>query len=249
MKYGRFENKNGEVFFGRVVKDEVIKMTDFLGEETCRVFPLREVQILTPSLPSKIVCVGLNYKTHATEMNMEIPKYPVLFLKPSTGALAHREKIVRPESGMRVDYEAELALVVAKNVKNIDADQAKDCIAGYTCLNDVTARDIQSLDGQWTRAKGFDGFAPFGPFIESEFDPSDKGISAVLNGEIVQSSRTSDMIFSPEFLLSFVSKVMTLKAGDVISTGTPSGIGPMKDGDEIEIRIEGLEPLSNFIGK
>jgi 2-keto-4-pentenoate hydratase/2-oxohepta-3-ene-1,7-dioic acid hydratase in catechol pathway len=179
---------------------------------------------------------------------MALPDEPVLFLKPSSAVVASGSSIVYPESSSRVDYEAELGIVIKTEARNVSESEAASVVLGYTAFNAVTARDLQSKDGQWTRAKGFDTFAPFGPYIETELkNPNDLAIQAILNGKVVQDSRTSDMIFPVEKIISFVSKVMTLYPGDVIATGTPEGIGSMKKGDEIVIRIEGLEDLVNDV--
>jgi 2-keto-4-pentenoate hydratase/2-oxohepta-3-ene-1,7-dioic acid hydratase in catechol pathway len=197
--------------------------------------------------PSKIVAIGTNYRKHAEEMGLPIPSEPLIFLKPATAVIGHDDVIRYPAMSSRVDYEAELGVVIKKRASQVEVKDAGDYILGYTCVNDVTARDLQKKDGQWIRAKGFDTFAPIGPWIVTDIDSSDLKLEAVLNGEVKQDSRTSDMIFKVPELVSFISKVMTLEAGDVIATGTPSGIGPMQKGDTIEIRIEGIGTLRNKI--
>ncbi len=214
------------------------------GKET---FDLNRVKILPPVNPSKIVLVGLNYKKHAKELGMEIPQNPIIFMKPSTTLLAHRESIIYPLGVDRVDYEAELAFVIKKRAKNISSAEVEDYILGYTCLNDVTARNIQHEEGQWTRAKSYDTFCPLGPFIETEISPDRLKIESYLNGKLKQSSSTQDFIFPVSTIVAFISKVMTLYPGDVISTGTPQGVGPMDPGDEIEIVIEGIGSLKNKV--
>ncbi len=185
---------------------------------------------------------------HADEMKDKLPEEPLLFIKPSSSILAHKQPVIYPESVNRLDFEAELGVVIKTTAKNIEIKDASDYILGYTCFNDVTARDLQAKDGQWTRAKGFDTFAPFGPYIETEIDnPQKLKIQSILNGEVKQNSNTSDMIFPINFLVSFISKIMTLYPGDIIATGTPQGIGPMQKGDRIIIRIEGLDDLENSI--
>ena len=214
-----------------------------------RTVALEEVELLPPTRPSKIICVGLNYRDHAEETGMEVPAEPVLFLKPPTTALGAGRPICRPPDVGRVDYEAELAIVVKDSCRDVPVDEADAHILGYTCFNDVTARDLQKKDGQWTRAKGFDTFAPFGPWIETDLgDPGDLKIELLLNGEAKQSSSTSLLIFPCRELLSFVSRVMTLKPGDVIATGTPAGIGPIRVGDTVEVKIEGIGSLINPVG-
>jgi 2-keto-4-pentenoate hydratase/2-oxohepta-3-ene-1,7-dioic acid hydratase in catechol pathway len=208
---------------------------------------LDEIRFLPPCAPQKIICVGLNYTEHAAESTLtEIPAEPVLFFKPTSSLIGHLDKIVLPAWVDRVDYEGELAVVIGKKLKDASADQALNGIFGYTCLNDVTARNIQKTDKQWTRAKGFDTFCPIGPFIVRHVDSSALNLETRLNGKTVQKSNTKKMIKSPAEIISFVSKVMTLYPGDVISTGTPAGIGPLKSGDIIEVEIENIGRLRNF---
>jgi 2-keto-4-pentenoate hydratase/2-oxohepta-3-ene-1,7-dioic acid hydratase in catechol pathway len=207
------------------------------------------VDLLCPVTPTKIVAVGLNYKDHAQEMGEELPETPLLFMKPASSVIGPKETIILPPQSQRVDYEAELAVVIGQTAKNVASGQASEYIMGYTCLNDVTARDLQKTDGQWTRAKGFDTFCPIGPWIETEFDFAAADIKLSLNGEIKQSSNTSNLIFNPYELVEFISSVMTLYAGDVIATGTSSGIGPMNDGDTVEVQIAGIGRLTNIVRK
>ncbi|MDP6380668.1 MAG: fumarylacetoacetate hydrolase family protein, partial [Phycisphaerae bacterium] len=196
------------------------------------------------------VCVGLNYRDHAEETGMAVPDEPVLFMKPTTASLAPGQPILRPPDVGRVDYEAELAMVVKDRCRCVRPEDADSHILGYTCFNDVTARDLQTKDGQWTRAKGFDTFAPFGPWIETAAgNPDALEIQLRLNGEVKQSSSTSQLIFSCRYLLSFVSRVMTLEAGDVIATGTPAGIGPIQVGDVVEVAISGIGSLINPVAE
>lgn len=210
-------------------------------------FSLDKVKLLPPAVPSKIILVGLNYRDHAKELNMPIPKEPIIFLKPNTSLLAHKESIIYPKGVQRLDYEAELAFVIKKEGKNISPKNAGDYILGYTCLNDVTARDLQKKDIQWTRSKSFDTFCPLGPWIETEINPRKLKVSSYLNGKLKQDSSTANFIFSVPFLISFISKIMTLFPGDVISTGTPPNVGPMQPGDTIEIEIEGIGRLVNKV--
>jgi len=212
-----------------------------------RVYRLDEVRLMPPCTPSKIVAIGLNYLDHAKEMGVKVPDEPLLFLKPSSSVIGPGDPILLPPQSERVDFEAELAVVIRRTARNVPAASAADFIQGYTCLNDVTARDLQSKDGQWTRAKSFDTFCPIGPWIETELDPSDLEIELYLNGERKQKSRTSNLIFNPFQLVEFISSVMTLYPGDVIATGTTSGIGPMKAGDSVEVRIEGIGSLINGV--
>ena len=209
---------------------------------------LEEVKLLSPCLPSKIVAVGFNYREHAEELKTVPPAEPLIFLKPATSVIEPKETIVYPKKIHQVDYEGELAVVIGKVAKAIVKERAADYILGYTCLNDVTARDLQKKKGPWTMAKGFDTFAPMGPWIETELDPSHLEISSYLNGERRQHSNTTQLIFGPLQLVSFISHIMTLLPGDVIATGTPSGISPMAIGDRIDVVIEGIGTLSNTVG-
>jgi len=197
--------------------------------------------------PTKVVLVGLNYKDHARELQMPLPDEPILFLKPPTALIGPEDYIVYPAQTKRVDYEAELAVVMKAECKNVEPGEVMDFIEGYTCLNDVTARDLQRKDVQWTRAKSFDTFCPVGPRIVTDIDPNNVKIQSYLNGELRQDSNTSNFIFNVEELVSFTSKVMTLQPGDIIATGTPSGIGAMQRGDTVEIKIEGIGTLRNYV--
>jgi 2-keto-4-pentenoate hydratase/2-oxohepta-3-ene-1,7-dioic acid hydratase in catechol pathway len=208
-------------------------------------YPLRQTVLLAPVVPSKIVAVGLNYRDHAEEMHLDIPAEPVLFLKPVSALCGPDDPIVHPPQAERVDYEAELAIVMKKRCRHVPPERAREHVLGYTCLNDVTARDLQARDGQWARAKGFDSFCPVGPCIATDIDPNGVDIESRLNGERRQASNTKNLIFPVEDLVARVSAVMTLLPGDLIATGTPAGIGPMKPGDKIEVRIEGIGSLKN----
>lgn len=239
MKLARFK-ANDEVFSGRLIQDELIT-------ESERHFRVGDVKLLPPCIPTKIVAVGLNYRDHAAEMNLPLPDEPIIFLKPATSIIGPGDEILLPAQSSRVDFEAELAIVIGKEARNIAEADAHHYILGYTCLNDVTARDLQQKDGQWTRAKSFDTFCPIGPWIETSVDPSDLEIQLLLNGTKKQWSRTSNLIFNCFEIVEFVSSVMTLMPGDVIATGTTSGIGPMKAGDAVEVRIEGIGSLLNTV--
>jgi 2-keto-4-pentenoate hydratase/2-oxohepta-3-ene-1,7-dioic acid hydratase in catechol pathway len=195
--------------------------------------------------PSKIVGIGQNYRAHAAEMGKGIPDEPLMFLKPPTAVIADGMPIERPEGYERVDYEGELGVVIGKRARNVPRDQALDYVQGYVCVNDVTVRDLQKKDGQWTRAKGFDTFCPMGPRVVPGLDPSNLRITTRVNGVVKQDSSTSDLIFDVPTLIAFVSKHMTLEAGDVISTGTPSGVGPLSPGDVVEVEIAGIGVLRN----
>lgn len=237
---GRFRY-NHRVFSGEVIDGRVHSM---LGGKEYR---LEDLRILPPCMPTKIVCVGCNYVEHAKELNERIPEEPILFLKPPSSLIPSGDSIVYPKQSKRVDYEAELAVVISRRTRHVKAENAKDHIIGYTCFNDVTARDLQKKDIQWTRAKSFDTFSPVGPFISTDVDPLSLNIKAKLNGEIKQNSNTKDMIFNVYKLVEFISGVMTLEAGDIIATGTPPGVGPMKTGDIIEIEIDSIGTLRNKV--
>lgn len=208
---------------------------------------LEEVKLLEPCLPSKIVCLGVNYRSHAKEMSSTLPPNPLMFLKPSTAVIGPDQPIRLPLNYKRVDYEGELGVIIGKKTKLVLKEDAKKYVLGYTCFNDVTERQFQKDDVQWTRAKGFDTFAPLGPWIATEIDAEDLLLETYLNGMLRQSARTSDLIFGISTLISFISGVMTLLPGDVIATGTPSGISPMKPGDVVEVRIEKIGTLRNKV--
>ncbi len=255
--YRILDNETGDIFSG-IISDKFYPFEKDVYELFCenrlsmkfiseKGIPLERIKILPPSMPTKIVAIGLNYKAHAKEMNKELPDEPLIFLKPSSAVTGHGDYIILPECSERVDYEGELAFVIGKECKNVSAEDAHKYILGYTCFNDVTARDLQKKDVQYTRAKGFDTFAPLGPSVATDVDPSSLRLTTILNGKVVQETMTSDMIFNVFELLSFISGVMTLFEGDVVTTGTPAGIGPLKSGDEIEINIEGVGRLINFV--
>jgi 2-keto-4-pentenoate hydratase/2-oxohepta-3-ene-1,7-dioic acid hydratase in catechol pathway len=197
--------------------------------------------------PSKIICVGLNYKDHAAELKMPQPTHPVIFMKPLTALNRDNGEIVYPPQTKNLHYEAELAVVIKDRCKNVSENEAPKHIRGFTCANDVTARDLQNLDGQWTRAKSFDTFCPVGPEVVRGIDPQNLKIKLYLNGELKQNSTTANMIFQVNYLLSFISQVMTLEADDLILTGTPPGIGPMQIGDTVVVEIEGVGKLTNRV--
>jgi len=251
MKYMRFLDKDNNAKYG-VIEDETVREItgDLFGEPNASdiTYKLDGIKILPPCEPTKIVAVGLNYREHAEEMGRELPEEPRLFLKPNTSVIGNGDKIKYPDHmSERVDYEGELAVVIGKKASHVSEDEALGYVFGYTCMNDVTARDLQAKDIQFTRAKGFDTFAPMGPVIETELDPGGLEISTYLNGERKQHSNTSNLLFSVPELVSFVSKVMTLLPGDIISTGTPEGVSPMKTGDKVEVRVEGIGTLRNYV--
>ncbi|MBL7125017.1 MAG: fumarylacetoacetate hydrolase family protein [Dehalococcoidales bacterium] len=210
-------------------------------------YRLSNVKLLSPCTPSKIVALGLNYHSHAKEVNASIPNAPLIFLKPSTAVIGPEENIAYPSSSHRVDYEGELGVVIKKPVWLVSVEDAPDYVLGYTCFNDVTARDLQYQNKQWTRAKSFDTFAAVGPCIETELDPGNVVVETYLNGKLKQQANTGDLIYSIPELINFISHVMTLLPGDIIATGTPSGIGPMYPGDTVEIKIDGIGTLRNYV--
>ncbi len=211
------------------------------GEEV----PLDDVRLLAPVLPSKVIGVGKNFAAHAAEFGSEVPAEPLLFLKPATSVSGPGDPIPLPPISRRVDYEGELAVVIGRVARNVRAEDASRCILGYTCGNDVTLRDLQKRDGQWARAKGFDGSCPLGPWIETELDPTDVRIETRVNGETRQFASTADLVFGVASLIEFVTAFMTLLPGDVILTGTPEGVGPLSPGDRVEVEVEGIGVLAN----
>jgi 2-keto-4-pentenoate hydratase/2-oxohepta-3-ene-1,7-dioic acid hydratase in catechol pathway len=223
-----------------------------IGHDSVRLtgsrYPLADVRLLAPVLPSKVVAIGKNYADHAREMGGEPPEDPVIFLKPSTAVAGPRDPIIYPaQLSERVDFEGELAVVIGRLCKQVPPERAGEVVFGYTCANDVTARDLQARDGQWARAKGFDTFCPLGPWIETDADPADLELTTMVNGEIRQNSRTSLLLHDVTALITYVSAVMTLLPGDVLLTGTPAGVGPLKDGDEVSVTIERIGTLTNAV--
>jgi len=198
--------------------------------------------------PTKIIAIGLNYLDHAKEFNMEIPECPLIFMKPPTAVIGNGETILYPPQTKELHYEGELGIVIGKKTRNVSVEDAKHYIAGYTCANDVTARDLQRLDGQWTRSKSFDTFCPLGPKIAKNIVPTNLAIATRVNGIVKQSSNTNQMIFNAFKLVSFISAIMTLMPGDIISTGTPPGVGELQIGDVVEVEIEGIGILRNTVG-
>ena len=252
QRYVRVKTTQGQTYYGLLRLDRSVQVLDappWLGGQTADLeLELNSYQLLAPCAPSKIVAVGKNYAAHAAEMGGEIPTEPILFLKPPTAVTAHGMPIYYPEQSHRVDYEGELALVIGERAKNSTPEEAVRQIWGYTIANDVTARDLQKKDGQWTRAKGFDSFCPLGPWIVRELSAGAK-LQTFMNEEEVprQSTDLEEMVFSPESIVSYISQVMTLSPGDVILTGTPEGVGPMQEGDRVRIEIEGIGHLENHV--
>ncbi len=248
MRIVRYQTKTESPRFGWVFEDKVGPIDGDIFTEFRRLeadIPLELVDLLAPIQPSKIICVGRNYVEHAKEHGAEVPKVPLIFMKPPSSIIAPGEGIVLPPQSRQVEHEAELVAVIGKRGKSIPAEDAKNYILGYTIGNDVTARDLQQTDGQWTRAKGFDTFCPFGPWIDTDFDPSDALITCRVNGQMRQMASTRDMVFPVGILIAYISSVMTLEPGDILFTGTPAGVGPLLNGDEVEVEIERLGKLVN----
>lgn len=247
-KLARFLDAGGRLGLGEVSGDEIQPLVGDLFGETRpfgKPIALAEARLLAPVVPSKVVGVGSNYRAHAAEMGKPVPAVPKIFLKPSTSIIGPGEPILVPPVTERVDHEAELGVVIGRTLKRGSPAEALRAVLGYTCVNDVTARDFQRADGVFTRAKGFDGFCPLGPVIAIGLDPGDLAVRARVNGQLRQDGRTSDMVFDVPALLAFISNIMTLLPGDVISTGTPAGVGPLVAGDVVEVEIEGVGALSN----
>ncbi len=241
---GRFKFED-QIFTGKIKDGKVIVEQDLYFDT----YNLEDLQLLPPTIPSKIICVGLNYIDHAKELKMALPDHPIIFLKPPSSIIGDGDNIVYPRNSQVLDYEAELAIVISKRCKNVLAKKAKDVILGFTCFNDVTARDLQKIDNQWTRAKSFDTFAPIGPYIIEldKFNLGDAFIISRVNGKIRQNSNINNMIFDVPFLIEFISNIMTLEEGDIIATGTPAGVGPLHIGDIVEIEIQGIGILKNHV--
>jgi len=250
MKIFRFKSKNRTCY--GVLKEEKLyplKGSVFKNFEVeNKGISISEVTLLPPVKPTKVVAVGLNYKNHAMERGKKIPEEPLIFLKPSSAVIGPHDIIIYPKMAKRVDYEGELALVIKKKAHFIkNAEDVDACLLGYTCFNDITARDLQERDGQFTRAKSFDTFAAVGPCIATDVDPSQLRIKTFLNGKLKQSANTKNLIFPVPFLIKFISEIMTLYPGDIIATGTPAGVSPMFPGDRVDIQIEGIGTLSNTV--
>jgi 2-keto-4-pentenoate hydratase/2-oxohepta-3-ene-1,7-dioic acid hydratase in catechol pathway len=246
-QYGEVANRNGVLWIERLLPPFEEDLRTKFSDTAFTPLPLETATLLPPVLPSKIVCVGRNYREHATELGNEIPREPLIFLKPPSSLIAHKQPIHLPAISQRVDFEGELAIVIGNCCSKIGPDEdVRQYIRGYTIVNDVTARDLQKPDGQWWRAKGFDTFCPAGPIVTDEIDPeAGTTVQTRLNGELKQSGNTRDFIFSIAHLLRHISAAMTLYPGDLIPTGTPSGVAPMQAGDTVEVTIDGIATLSN----
>jgi 2-keto-4-pentenoate hydratase/2-oxohepta-3-ene-1,7-dioic acid hydratase in catechol pathway len=249
VRIARFSH-DGEVSFGAVEGEEIAEIAahpfgpiSFTGTR----FAAGDVRLLAPVLPSKVVAIGKNYAEHADEMGGEVPAQPLIFLKPSTAVIGPGQDIGYPPSSQRVDYEGELAVVIGRLCRDVPVERAGDVVLGYTCGNDVTARDQQKADGQWSRAKGYDTFCPLGPWIETDIDVGDLRVTTTLNGETRQDGRTSQIVHKIPSLIAYVTACMTLLPGDVILTGTPAGVGPMQIGDDVVVEVEGIGRLSNRV--
>ena len=252
MRIVRYQVKNENPRYGWIYEEKVGGIDGDIYGEYRRLeakIPLAEVKLLAPAQPGKIICVGRNYVEHAKEMGNDVPKVPLIFLKPPSSIINPGDAIVLPPQSQQVEHEGELVAVIGKRGRNITIEQARSHILGYTIGNDVTARDLQKSDGQWTRAKGFDTFCPFGPWIDTEFDISDALITCKVSGQPRQMASTRDMVFNVGTLVAFVSSVMTLETGDILFTGTPSGVGILRDGDQVVVEIEGLGNLTNPVRK
>jgi 2-keto-4-pentenoate hydratase/2-oxohepta-3-ene-1,7-dioic acid hydratase in catechol pathway len=249
MKIVRIDAEADDITYGTVEPDGIRLYHGspfFHWERSETVLPITEVKLLSPVIPTKIIAVGRNYVDHATELGNDVPDIPAIFLKPPTTVIGPMAPIRIPPGVGQVDHEAELAIVMGKVTRNINPDDVADHILGYTAANDVTARALQRTDVQWTRAKGFDSFCPLGPAIDTEFDPAEpNSITCRVNGELTQDGTVSDVVFDVPQIVAFVSSVMTLLPGDVILTGTPAGVGPINDGDRVEVEIEGIGVLMN----
>jgi 2-keto-4-pentenoate hydratase/2-oxohepta-3-ene-1,7-dioic acid hydratase in catechol pathway len=235
--------------FGIIDEDTIYSLRGDVFSDTrergTRIGTLNDMKLLPPCAPSKIVCVGRNYAAHAKELGNELPVEPLLFFKPPSALIGHGEAIrLLPQMG-KVDHEAELAVVIGREARGVSQSEAITYVLGYTCANDVSDRDFQKNDGQWTRAKGFDTFCPLGPWITTAFDPQDVAVKCVVNGDLRQDGRTGHMIFDIPFLITYISAIMTLMPGDLILTGTPAGVGPIMSGDVVEVQVEGIGELRN----
>lgn len=251
MKIVRIDAEADDITYGTVEPDGIRLYHGspfFQWERSETVLPITEVKLLSPVIPTKVIAVGRNYVDHAAEMDNDVPDVPGIFLKPPTTVIGPMAAIRIPTDVGEIHHEAELAIVMGRVARNVKAEDASDYILGYTAANDVTARDLQRTDIQWTRAKGFDTFCPLGPAIDTEFDPTEpNSITCKVNGELRQDGNISDVVFGVADIVAFVSSVMTLLPSDVILTGTPAGVGPIVDGDKVEVEIEGIGVLMNTV--
>ena len=246
-QYGEVENRDGVDVIVRRISPPPEEHSCVFRHEEMKPVPLAEARLLAPVNPSKIICVGRNYREHAKELGNEVPTQILIFLKPPSSLLDPGAKIVMPRASQRVDFEGELAAVVGSRCRNATTTEALKFVRGYTCANDVTARDLQKSDGQWSRAKGFDTFCPVGPYVSDEVSPESLNLETTVNGEVRQKGNTRDFIFSLPEVISYISSAMTLLPGDLILTGTPAGVGPLKEEDQVTVSISGLGSLTNFV--
>ena len=252
MRIIRYRYRQDPPRYGWVLNDLVGPIEGSIFENFRRMeasLPLNQVRLLPPVEPSKIICIGRNYVAHAKEQNVEVPEVPLLFLKPPSSLIGPGAKTILPPQSSQVEHEAELVVVIGRQGRWIQPDDAPLHILGYTVGNDVTARDLQRKDGQWTRGKGFDTFCPLGPWIETEFTDADAIVTCHVNDEMRQMASTRDMVFTVKQLIAYISSVMTLMPGDLIFTGTPAGIGPLQDGDIVTVAVEGIGSLTNPVIK
>jgi 2-keto-4-pentenoate hydratase/2-oxohepta-3-ene-1,7-dioic acid hydratase in catechol pathway len=250
MRIIRYKNNTRDPQYGWIKGEEVGLIHGEIFSRYQRgeaVLPLSSLELLPPVAPGKIICVGRNYAAHAEEHGADVPELPLIFFKPPSSLIGQGETIFLPPQSSQVEHEAELAVVIGKGGRWIEPDDVKDHIFGYTIANDITARDLQQVDGQWTRAKGFDTFCPVGPWIDTELDPSDVLITCRVNGNMRQMASTRDLVFSIQQLLAYISSIMTLEPGDLLLTGTPAGVGPLEPGDELETTIKGIGSLFNTV--
>ncbi len=248
MRIIRYQTEKEAPKYGWLLDEKVGEIQgDLFGQYRRRdaKTPLADVKLVPPCEPTKILCVGRNYVEHAKEMGNEVPKVPLVFMKPPSAIIANGETVLLPQQSKQIEHEAELVVVIGKRGRHVKTEEAKNYILGYTIGNDVTARDLQKTDGQWTRAKGFDTFCPFGPWIDTDFDPADAVVTCRVNGQMRQMASTRDMVFNVPTLIAYISSFTTLEPGDLIFTGTPAGVGELKNGDEVVVEIEGLGVLKN----
>ncbi|MBI5840577.1 MAG: fumarylacetoacetate hydrolase family protein [Chloroflexi bacterium] len=248
MRIIRYQTENEAPKYGWLLDEKVGEIQgDLFGQYRRRdaKTPLADVKLVPPCEPTKILCVGRNYVEHAKEMGNDVPKVPLVFMKPPSAIIANGETVLLPQQSKQIEHEAELVVVIGKRGRHIKTEEAKNHILGYTIGNDVTARDLQKTDGQWTRAKGFDTFCPFGPWIDTDFDPADAVVTCRVNGQMRQMASTRDMVFNVPTLIAYISSFTTLEPRDLIFTGTPAGVGELKNGDEVVVEIEGLGVLKN----
>jgi 2-keto-4-pentenoate hydratase/2-oxohepta-3-ene-1,7-dioic acid hydratase in catechol pathway len=243
-QYGVVGGADGDEIVASVIGDPLYAGVELTGEQ----LPLADVRLLAPVIPrSKVVCIGRNYVAHAEELGHDVPKEPLVFLKPNTSVVGPYDPVVYPRQSSNVHFEGELGIVIGRICRDVPPERVADVIYGYTVGNDVTARDLQETDDQWARAKGFDSFCPLGPWIETDLDPSDVRVRTELNGELKQDGRTSLMIFDVPTVVSYITSFMTLLPGDVVLTGTPAGVGPMQVGDDVSVTVDGIGTLTNKV--